>query len=607
MLTPNPNDRLKFILKTYGQKHPALVMDMINIIAHTVGVDDWAAVIDTPAGREADPIYFADLERWFRYQRVGDSTTALAETTVALVNELPQFRARHQADPLFPWMATQLAKLLKLDDKYDSYYLNRRALSRTGNLLAQWYEAERPNLGQYSLLDADVEAEEWQKTKGRETPPTQGEVVTKLANGWTAQKLTTKKQLEEEGDRMVHCVGGYHRAVADGSSIIYSLRDPEGHPHVTIEVKPRASGRSGYGRRGSQPYVEQTMGFEDAKPPADEFMPYIEEFWQWLESEGVRTPYIPPALRPYVKAIDDVGDVDSTGGDQFGLNAQLMELAKEWLEAVGNPEEAREWMEMGISGYRADSVGELKSEHVTPQELSTWPWIIQRAVVDREHDISDLVPIGRMAAKLYFLAEQRRPVLTSTQTELFGPAVGAAGRTPGHDPIGQRVRSPRFMRTAMAHPSIKFGEWNDGDDYRNDDRFIWVYPAEEWLAAGFKADDTFHYWPGEPLPVKTWFLNRFTPEQAVAWRDVGGIEEGGVAAELRDRRVTPRMVEELEEAGQRLEGRERNGTWRETEDHVWNLTAKQIVAEIDAAGMKRNPKRTSKKRTSKRRVSRPRR
>jgi hypothetical protein len=170
---------------------------------------------------------------------------------------------------------------------------------------------------------------------------------------------------------------------------------------------------------------------------------------------------------------------------------------------------------------------------------------------------------------------------------------------PGHDPIG---------KTRHSQPSIEFvGGWHD--DYEGSDpRFAWIYPAEEWLAAGFTSEDEpRRYHKSSPLPVRPWFLNRFTPEQAVAWRDVGGIEEGGVAAELRDRRVTPRMVEELEEAGQRLEGRERNGTWRETEDHVWNLTAKQIVAEIDAAGMKRNPKRTSKKRTSKRRVSRPRR
>jgi hypothetical protein len=599
----NPtNDRLKFILKTYGQKYPVLVMDMINIVAHTVGVDDWAAAIDTPAGRDADPVYFRDLEQWFangnRVLRTvdGHATTELATTTVALVSELPQFQTRHQADPLFPWMATQLAKLLKIDDKYDSYYSWRRSLTHRGNLLAQWYDAERPDLGKYNLFDAYEQAERWQKQKDIETPPTQGEVVTKLANGWTAQKLTTRKQLEEEGERMVHCVGGYHRAVADGSSIIYSLRDPEGHPHVTIEVKPPNSGggwRTTMGRgRDGRPYVEQTMGYEDENPPADEFMPYVEEFWQWLESEGVRTPYVPPALRPYVKAIDDVGNIDIRDED----GSQIVELAKEWLEAVGSPEEARAWMEMGIEGYRADSAGELKSEGVTPKELSTWPWAVQSAVVTRDHEISDLVPIGRMAAKLYFLAEQRYPTRVSSQTELFEPAVGAAARVPGHDPIGKK----RYSQ------SIEFvGGWHD--DYEGSDpRFAWIYPAEEWLAAGFKADDEAPHRDGAPLPVKSWFLNRFTPEQANAWRNAL-IEEGDVAAELRDRRVTPKMVEELEEAGQRLEGRERDGTWRETEDHVWGLTAKQIVDEIDAAGMRRNPKRTSKKRTSKRRVSRPRR
>jgi hypothetical protein len=600
MLTPNPTiDRLKFILKTYGAKKPGVVMDMIDIIARTVGVDDWAAAIDTPEGREADPRYFSDLEIFYdayyggaQYRRshamVTSLTPAFVATTVALANELPQFKTRHQADPLFPWMATQLAKAAGVGVDEDSYLLRRDTLRQSGNLLAQWYEAERPNLGQYDLSAAYEAAEQWQKEKAIENPPTQGEVVTKLANGWTAQKLTTRKQLEEEGERMVHCVGGYYRAVEQGTSVIYSLRDPEGHPHVTIEVKPASNPRSS--TRGS-PYVEQTMGYEDENPPADEFMPYVEEFWRWLESKGVRTPYIPPALRPFVKALNDEGNVDEDN--------ELVELAKEWLEAVGSADAARAWMHYGIEGYRADSAGELASENVTPEEFGTWPWAVQGAVVTRDHEISDLVSVGRMAAKLYLLSEQRRPVRVSTQTELFEPEAGAAGRVTGHDPIGQTTRG---------QPSIAFDKhWYDEHD-GSDPRFAWLYPAEEWLAAGFTSEDEpRRYHKSSPLPVRPWFLNRFTPEQAVAWRDVGGIEEGVVAAELRDRRVTPRMVEELEEAGQRLEGRERNGTWRETEDHVWNLTAKQIVAEIDAAGMKRNPKRTSKKRTSKRRVSRPRR
>jgi hypothetical protein len=47
-----------------------------------------------------------------------------------------------------------------------------------------------------------------------------------------------KAALEGEGNQMGHCVGGYCDDVMGGQSHIYSLRDPQGQPHVTVEVNP---------------------------------------------------------------------------------------------------------------------------------------------------------------------------------------------------------------------------------------------------------------------------------------------------------------------------------------------------------------------------------
>ena len=41
---------------------------------------------------------------------------------------------------------------------------------------------------------------------------------------------------------MGHCVGGYCDFVQDGRSVIYSLRDPKGMPHATIEIKGKFAG-----------------------------------------------------------------------------------------------------------------------------------------------------------------------------------------------------------------------------------------------------------------------------------------------------------------------------------------------------------------------------
>ena len=47
------------------------------------------------------------------------------------------------------------------------------------------------------------------------------------------------KALKNEGQQMGHCVGGYTQEVANGSSRIFTLRDPKGGAHVTIEAMQR--------------------------------------------------------------------------------------------------------------------------------------------------------------------------------------------------------------------------------------------------------------------------------------------------------------------------------------------------------------------------------
>lgn len=52
-------------------------------------------------------------------------------------------------------------------------------------------------------------------------------------------KLHTTKCAEYEGTMMGNCVGGYGREVEQGSTWIYSFRDKNNEPHITIEVTPQ--------------------------------------------------------------------------------------------------------------------------------------------------------------------------------------------------------------------------------------------------------------------------------------------------------------------------------------------------------------------------------
>jgi PcfJ-like protein len=64
--------------------------------------------------------------------------------------------------------------------------------------------------------------------------------------------------LKYEGETMGHCVGGYCPDVVAGRSRIFSLRDPKGEPHVTVEVKP--NNNAGWGdvrERGGDPLAIQ--------------------------------------------------------------------------------------------------------------------------------------------------------------------------------------------------------------------------------------------------------------------------------------------------------------------------------------------------------------
>lgn len=55
--------------------------------------------------------------------------------------------------------------------------------------------------------------------------------------GWSWVSVISPEALNREGALMRHCVGSYAEEVEDGSCSIWSLRDPEGKPHITVETR----------------------------------------------------------------------------------------------------------------------------------------------------------------------------------------------------------------------------------------------------------------------------------------------------------------------------------------------------------------------------------
>lgn len=91
------------------------------------------------------------------------------------------------------------------------------------------------------------------------------------------------KALKLEGDSMGHCVGGYCPDVIAGRSRIFSLRDPKGKAHVTVEAMPDSG----------KPYAKWVKNAPDDEKAAFEdylqkngMQDFDEAFADWSKSVG---------------------------------------------------------------------------------------------------------------------------------------------------------------------------------------------------------------------------------------------------------------------------------------------------------------------------------
>jgi len=210
---------MRWVAKTYANK-PMVVLGTLEVAFHLTGVDE-----RTPRTYVPSP---------------------MAEYLEEALRKLP---ARSRYDFILPWVAAQLNKYT------DDILMNnaRTALTERSTAIAQWALANRVDLGRVSAGEA-FEAVDKFRIFGPAEP---GEVVYRFADGWTLQKLTTRSQLTQEGEIMQHCVGNYCAKVQAGESVIYSLRDPQGHPHVTLEWSPKTRRFVQIRGKQNQPVVEK--------------------------------------------------------------------------------------------------------------------------------------------------------------------------------------------------------------------------------------------------------------------------------------------------------------------------------------------------------------
>lgn len=101
-----------------------------------------------------------------------------------------------------------------------------------------------------------------------------------VPNGWTIQQVSDPEDLALEGKLQAHCVGGY----ASSDSTIYSLRDPNNLPHVTVEVNPEGHVVQIQGKANSEPkdaYRDMLNQWFESSPQD----PYGNRISDWARSE----------------------------------------------------------------------------------------------------------------------------------------------------------------------------------------------------------------------------------------------------------------------------------------------------------------------------------
>jgi uncharacterized protein YjbI with pentapeptide repeats len=297
--------RLQYVIKTYANQ-PKVVIDTLAVAFNMLGIyEDFSAYIQNVNDPYATYLTGPDL-------RVSD----------LLAKYAPRLAQPFQYDFLFPWVAREFARSRKRevsgqqDPAY--YFIFRNEAVDRGTAIAQWAEANRVDLTKLDLETAVREAKEWTV----QTKIVPGEVIYTFPDGWTVQLLTTREQLTFEGAVMQQCVGEYCERVQEGKSIIYSLRDPRGRPHVTMEYSPKS-------KRFQQVYGKQN------EPPKEEYAVraryFIREHFN-AEPAGMLMAGAHPSTLNLRGA--DLRGVDMGGMDFSGVDMSSADFSRTFMDGL---------------------------------------------------------------------------------------------------------------------------------------------------------------------------------------------------------------------------------------------------------------------------------
>ncbi len=157
-----------------------------------------------------------------------------------LVYALPPAGVRTALDPFLPWIVRELVAWAPSGDaEYGEKVTDLRSPDMLGEFL-DWATDAHPDLNAMTYADAFAAIRAWHAqfaaTAAFRSALAGGIPIRVFEDGSRIVRLATKRQCEEEGLSMGHCVGGHWASVRDGKAVVLSYRDPRGVPCATIEL-----------------------------------------------------------------------------------------------------------------------------------------------------------------------------------------------------------------------------------------------------------------------------------------------------------------------------------------------------------------------------------
>lgn len=241
------------------------------------GFGQYSEQVDESLTKEAG----AKLD-WIRDREDKFFKTEEGQRMFNLLEQLVQHNEK--IDPLVPWLWREAKK-----NRFDDTPRGVDSLSH----MADWFESNSPtrrgvDIMQLTWDDVTAKVAEWDEElqgKDADLEKAGGEIVHDFGDGWTIRKLTTAEEAKVEGDAMGHCVGGYGSAIESNRTSIFSLRDPQNQPHVTIELDPWGGNIvqiQGKGNKTPIPEYQERVGnwlLSKDNPPAVKLYYAVERFY----------------------------------------------------------------------------------------------------------------------------------------------------------------------------------------------------------------------------------------------------------------------------------------------------------------------------------------